>query len=638
MTFDMPPAFPQRPTPHERARLDLAQAVRNDAAQIEHPAIATEINNDERDHEPVWPVQFTKGLSHDPYGIVTSVHYVKFVEAINEASKPGSGSFNVPTGDAAGYQTDHADGPHKFRAWESPRAGHAFDLSAPDGDQVGMAKVPTFGGREAIAEMAEVYGLALLRDVDFADITAAKDSAGPAGTSAKDVIDALNALPYFQSSDAELSAQAATRRNARLNQGETTLTGQSVFRGSGPGTKCGPYLSQFLLAGSKNQEESGLISFGGQTINQRVAVLLPQHNFMGDWKSWLDVQNGADLADHQKATGPVRFMSTPRDLASYVRVDQLYQAYLNAALILLSYKAPFDPLLPTGAHTPTRQSFATFGGPDLLAMLTAVSSPALKAVRRQKFNYHRRGRPERIGGVLTLAQGGEKDRLGLALGAAEETLRQLTDVGLLERISELNVQDLNDAENPIRGRGNPAWMTDSFLLPMAFVEGSPMHPSYGAGHATVAGACVTVLKAFFDMFEGDEYNWTDRSLASIGMEQVFEARSDQSELQTVSVAEPLTINGELNKLAANIAIGRNMAGVHFYTDYFDSLRMGERIAVGMLRERMLSYQEPFAMRFRSFDCDRVKLTSRWNNSGRLEADVEINDSFDAFPGWWHRHI
>ncbi len=36
------------------------------------------------------------------------------------------------------------------------------------------------------------------------------------------------------------------------------------------------------------------------------------------------------------------------------------------------------------------------------------------------------------------------------------------------------------------------------LLPMAFPEGSPMHPAYGAGHATVAGACVTILKAFFD--------------------------------------------------------------------------------------------------------------------------------------------
>ena len=38
--------------------------------------------------------------------------------------------------------------------------------------------------------------------------------------------------------------------------------------------------------------------------------------------------------------------------------------------------------------------------------------------------------------------------------------------------------------------------------------------------------------------------------------------------------------GELNKLAANISIGRNMAGVHYFSDYYDSLRMGEEIAEG----------------------------------------------------------
>lgn len=38
----------------------------------------------------------------------------------------------------------------------------------------------------------------------------------------------------------------------------------------------------------------------------------------------------------------------------------------------------------------------------------------------------------------------------------------------------------------------------TYFLPMAFPEGSPTHPSYGSGHATVAGACTTILKAFFD--------------------------------------------------------------------------------------------------------------------------------------------
>jgi hypothetical protein len=43
-----------------------------------------------------------------------------------------------------------------------------------------------------------------------------------------------------------------------------------------------------------------------------------------------------------------------------------------------------------------------------------------------------------------------------------------------------------------------------YLLPLAFPEGSPMHSSYGSGHATKAGACVTMLKAIFDENQGHQ--------------------------------------------------------------------------------------------------------------------------------------
>jgi hypothetical protein len=46
----------------------------------------------------------------------------------------------------------------------------------------------------------------------------------------------------------------------------------------------------------------------------------------------------------------------------------------------------------------------------------------------------------------------------------------------------------------------------------------------------------------------------------------------------------LTVAGELNKLAANVAIGRSLAGVHWRTDYSESVRLGEEIAIGILRE------------------------------------------------------
>src|ERR1700674_1282603 len=97
----------------------------------------------------------------------------------------------------------------------------------------------------------------------------------------------------------------------------------------------------------------------------------------------------------------------------------------------------------------------------------------------------------------------------------------------------------------------------SWTLAM-FREGSPLHPSYGAGHATVAGACVTILK------------------------------------------------GELNKLASNVAIGRNLVGVHWRSDYTESLKLGETVAIGVLRDQTLTYGEEFdGYTFTRFDGSKI---------------------------------
>ncbi|MEO1704330.1 MAG: bromoperoxidase, partial [Pseudomonadota bacterium] len=74
---------------------------------------------------------------------------------------------------------------------------------------------------------------------------------------------------------------------------------------------------------------------------------------------------------------------------------------------------------------------------------------------------------------------------------------------------------------------------------------------------------------------------------------------------------PLTLEGELNKLAANISIGRNMAGVHYFSDYYDSLRMGEAIAIGMLEEQALCYPtDDFVLSIPTFDGDLVRIGAK----------------------------
>jgi len=159
-----------------------------------------------------------------------------------------------------------------------------------------------------------------------------------------------------------------------------------------------------------------------------------------------------------------------------------------------------------------------------------------------------------------------------------------------------------------------------------------MHPAYGAGHATVAGACVTVLKAFFDTSTvlvktnaakpGDPPSYAvkfKRYDPSKDVGVIFRVNANGSAIvptdpettNIVPVDEPLTLEGELNKLAANISIGRNMAGVHYFSDYYDSLRMGEQIAIGILEEQALTYpSDPFVLSVPTFDGDTYRIGRR----------------------------
>ncbi|HEY0038913.1 MAG TPA: vanadium-dependent haloperoxidase, partial [Longimicrobium sp.] len=135
----------------------------------------------------------------------------------------------------------------------------------------------------------------------------------------------------------------------------------------------------------------------------------------------------------------------------------------------------------------------------------------------------------------------------------------------------------------------------SYLLPQAFPEGAPTHPAYGAGHATGSGACATILKAFFDDLQP--------------IENPVQANPDGTQLipYTGWDAGNMTVGGELNKLAGNIAIGRNAAGVHWRSDYDQSLLLGEEVALGILQEQSILFNEPNFFELTRFDGQRVRI-------------------------------
>lgn len=573
-----------------------------------------------------YPMSFTKGLEHDvDTGLVKDPdHFRAFRSAIDEGFiEPFTTRVPVPT------VPKFDQGACRRRMWEAPTAGITYDLQGPDAQAVTMPPAPALCSDELAFEMAEVYELALLRDVP---LNSFDQDGGTDSGKLNAALERLNALPYMKYRQKCCEFEGRPRKTDASGK----LTRQTAFRGSGPGVENGPYLSQFLLVGNGKdvgEMELGFIEYGPQQINQRVRIADKEIDYMQIWNDWLTVQEGFDVnhcnlgrnndnecSRGQRLASEYRFIHTPRDLATYVHFDALYQAYLNATLILLSMKTPFDPGFDKLAgmrdvYNPAfppdmngerkmRQNaggFALFGGPHILSLVTEVATRGLKAVRYQKFNNHLRLRPEALAARMDKAKEIEEAHPALC-GAFTKMRAQIEKT--VEAVADFNERTVT---------------TRSALLPMAFAEGSPMHPTYGAGHATVAGACTTIVKAFFDTGTVLGFPVTDDPCArerpgfysKISKPVVFDTVNSGRDLRARDLMKgecPLTLEGELNKLAANIAIGRNMAGVHYYSDYYDSLRMGEQIAIGILEEQALCYPtDDFVLTVPTFDGGIVRI-------------------------------
>jgi hypothetical protein len=59
------------------------------------------------------------------------------------------------------------------------------------------------------------------------------------------------------------------------------------------------------------------------------------------------------------------------------------------------------------------------------------------------------------------------------------------------------------------------------------------------------------------------------------------------------VGSPLTVGGELNKLAFNIGMARVMAGIHWRSDVIEGNTLGQEVAISILEDMQPTYNEPF---------------------------------------------
>ncbi len=482
---------------------------------------------------------FTKGLPHNKYGEVDPKAYKQLLIALKTGKFSELGKVPLGCPDSS-----------LQRRLVNPLAGIAFQGLGPDSFAQTTPPAPSFTSKEMAVEMVEDYWAAILRDV-----------------------------PFDQYERNDLAEKAAAELN-RLNRGgkmkdmKGAITTKNLFRSGLPGSEKGPFASQFMLLD---------VPYGPQGFSQASIVREAGIDFLTDYEEWLDIQKGCA----QRAEGEYQdarcYYYNGRVASSYVQIDALAQAYFNAAIIMLTppetigqfgmnagfggIGSPFDPNNPYfGANVgggvgdssgfrgaaAVSEGLATFGPPQILTALWSVSGTVAQNQWFQKWNVHRRLRPETFGGRIHLTLEGKRKY-------------PISD-------TVLGSEAVNFLLNDPRGTGNA-------LLPMAFPEGSPVHPSYGAGHASVAGACVTILKAVFD--------------EEAVIAEPVQPSSDGKKLEPYQGGDKLTVGGELNKLAGNVGCGRTYAGVHYRSDNAVSYRLGEEFAIQWMKDLSETTTEPF---------------------------------------------
>jgi hypothetical protein len=420
---------------------------------------------------------------------------------------------------------------------------------------------PTLSCKGMGAEMVELYCMAITRDAPFSSYVSDSSIATVLGNTYLNKSDVLQNMPY---------------NNAY------TFNAGNIFRGPNNLETVGPYLSQLLLYN---------IKMGSCYMNQKHYC----HPLRGNTPTlvmesgrnkteMIDMQNGNYISPATfigQANLQQRYIYNGRSLANAVYSDPVYMLFTNAALILDSLNAPKNPGLPNSA---INQSFVIGKGPvSVYCSIAEVGGLALKHAWYWKWQVYRKVRPE----VVSLWVDNVKN------GTVSNTSYSLSDVLLNNGIltGSYSITNYNDDWT------GPQF-SSSYTLPQVYRDGSPLHPSYPSGHATIAGACCTIMKMMYNgstpwnsLTFSDTLVRPDLGMSSYGSNFVVEPTTDGQFAQVYNGNDyaNVTVESEINKLATNVAFGRNWAGVHYRSDAVPGMYLGEKVAILYMEDVLSTY-------------------------------------------------
>ena len=519
---------------------------RKQMAQAQKINIGEQADNGDTARFTDFSCSYSKALSHDGLGVPNTAAMLSLKNALRTGQHTDFD--NIIVGTPGGGPNSKLNGPQLCLA---------FDLQGLDSHATVIPPAPRIDSAQTAAEQVEHYWGSLLADVPFTEYS-------------------TNALVGQAVADMNNMSFLGSAAN---NQFPYPVTRQNLFRGQfvpGDGNVQGPYVSQFMVQPT---------FYGSQLLSQQHQTFLPEGgggaNFMTSVSEYQLVQNGGDSGRHLAFDPTFRYHRNGRDLAAYTHVDVLYQGYFVAFLVLAGLGASPNPGNPYLGST-TQKAFGTLGGPDAAGTIGEMATRSLKASWYHKWIKDLRMRPEEYGALVHARKTGSNP-FPQAAGA-------------------LHSDVLNSTSLPLTFA-----KYGSYLLPQAFPEGSPTHPCYPTGHGTVAGACITTLKFFFD--GGQKI----RPLLTAAGRDVYEPSTDGLTLNTYTGTDrnSLDINGELNKLAHNVSFGHGIhAGIHFRSSTYWSILLGEQVALSVLQDRAKSYNEPFTVNITKFDGTTATITNQ----------------------------
>lgn len=433
------------------------------------------------------------------------------------------------------------------RKLEGVACSQSFNLVGTDSSVPRVAPIFPVDSEEHIFEMAEVYAMALLRDEKFIDVEEANSS------TANTLIAHLNNFP--------------NKTTAPLVMGN--ITAKSLLRGPAVDELEGPYISQLLYLPFK---------YGNLNVEQKY-VVENDFNASLDPVEWKSIQEGR--VNGSVSTSPAKYMHTARVLSSAVHNDPLYQFYYNAALVLFQNGIAPQGWAPTNANASS--AWTSAGPPDVLSSVAHVSLGALRVAWANKWG-SMRIRPEVCAQRIELSL--NSGSLDISRVPGLSSLRSLSSTAHMTSILNMVKSD-NKSINPVY---------NNVLLKLHYPEGSPTHPTWPAGHAVVSGAGVTVLKAMLDTHIGNvKKPWPAPVKHSVDGDSLINYGGDVS---------GMTIVGELNKLASNVALGRDWSGVHYRCDGDCGVKLGELYAITYLIDKAKEYHESQTGLFTGFTLEK----------------------------------